>query len=35
MARKKSAGCIWPKRCRIARWRTICAARREEHLTGK
>jgi len=29
MARTKSAGCIWPKRCRIARWRKICGARRK------
>ena len=28
-ARKKSAGCIWPKRCRIARWPRMCAARRD------
>ena len=26
-ARKRSAGCIWPKRCRIARWPRICGAR--------
>ena len=28
-ARTKSAACIWPKRCRIARWPKICGARRE------
>ena len=27
-ASDKSAGCIWPKRCPIARWPRICAARR-------
>ena len=27
-ARRKSAGCIWPKRCRIARSPRICGARR-------
>jgi hypothetical protein len=29
MARKKSAGCIWPKRCRTAYWPKTSAARRE------
>ena len=24
---EKIGGCIWPKRCPIARWRKICAAR--------
>jgi hypothetical protein len=26
-ALKRSAVCIWQKRCPIARWRKICAAR--------
>src|SRR6202050_4508597 len=30
MARKKAAGCIWPKRCRIAHSPRICGARRDQ-----
>ena len=33
-ARKRSAGCIWPKRCPIARWPRICGARRESAFHG-
>src|ERR1700722_8528819 len=30
MARKKSAGCIWLRRCRIGRSPRICGARRDQ-----
>src|ERR1700744_5146551 len=35
MARKKSAGCIWPKRCRTGHWPRICGARRNRKTPAR